>query len=329
MTNILVVGGAGYIGSHTCLNLSTKGYTPIVYDSLINGHREFVQWEPFEQGDVRDRDRLGHVILKYKPEAIVHFAGLIEVAQSISDPLAFFENNVTGALTLFAAALAAGVDRLVFSSTCATYGIPQEGSIREDHPQVPINPYGRSKLMVEQILNELGSRTNFRSVVLRYFNAAGADVEGRIGEWHTPETHVIPLAIETARGKRDSFKIFGSDYPTRDGTCIRDFVHVDDLAEAHRRGIDYLISGGQSVALNLGTGRGTSVREIVEEIERVSKRRLRVAYRARREGDPAELVANNTMAKAVLDWEPRHSLASIVDSAWKWHERLDGMTAKS
>jgi UDP-glucose 4-epimerase len=183
--------------------------------------------------------------------------------------------------------------------------------------------------MVEQILNELGSCKNFRSVVLRYFNAAGADVEGRIGEWHTPETHVIPLAIETARGKRDSFKIFGSDYPTRDGTCIRDFVHVDDLAEAHSCGIDYLISGGQSVALNLGTGRGTSVREIVEEIERVSKRRLLVTNRARREGDPAELVANNTMAKAVLDWEPRHSLASIVDSAWKWHERLDGMTAKS
>ena len=321
MTNILVTGGAGYIGSHTCLNLSQKGYTPIVFDNLVNGHKEFVQWGPFEQGDVRDRERLDQVMLKYKPAAIVHFAGLIEVSQSIADPVAFFDNNVSGSLTLFAAALHAGIDKLVFSSTCATYGIPQGVPIREDHPQTPINPYGRSKLMVEQILNEVGTHKHFRSVILRYFNAAGADSEGRIGEWHTPESHVIPLAIEAAKGTKSNFKIFGSDYPTRDGTCIRDFVHVSDLAEAHSGGIEHLIGGGESVALNLGTGHGTSVKEIVEAIELVSMKRLPVEYSPRREGDPPELVADNSLAKIKLGWEPRHTLTSIVNSAWKWHSR--------
>jgi len=323
MTNILVVGGAGYIGSHTCLNLSEKGHTPIVYDNLLNGHKEFVKWGPFEQGDVRDRARLDQVILKYKPEAIVHFAGLIEVAQSINDPVAFFENNVSGSLTLFAAALNAGIDKLVFSSTCATYGIPRGGPIKEDHPQVPINPYGRSKLMVEQILSELCTRKSFRSVILRYFNAAGADPQGRIGEWHTPETHIIPLAIEAAKGIRSHFTIFGSDYPTTDGTCIRDYVHVCDLAEAHSRGIDHLISGGRSTALNLGTGSGTSVKEIVQAIELISRKPMPVVFSARREGDPPQLVADNTLAKALLGWEPRNNLESIVISAWKWHLRTD------
>lgn len=321
MSNILVVGGAGYIGSHTCLNLSQRGYTPIVFDSLVNGHKEFVQWGPLEQGDVRDRERLDQVMSYYKPVAIVHFAGLIEVSQSISDPVAFFESNVSGSITLFAAALHAGIDKLVFSSTCATYGIPRAVPIREGHPQSPINPYGRSKLMVEQILGELGTRKKFQSVILRYFNAAGADLEGRIGEWHTPETHVIPLAIEAARSTGQSFKIFGSDYPTRDGTCIRDFIHVSDLAEAHSRGIDHLIAGGESVALNLGTGHGTSVKEIVAAIELVSNRRLGVEYQPRREGDPPELVADNALAKATLGWEPRSNLTSIVESAWKWHTR--------
>ena len=321
MTNILVVGGAGYIGSHTCLNLSEKGYTPVVYDSLLNGHKEFAQWGPFEQGDIRDRNRLDEVIRAYNPAAIVHFAGLIEVAQSVFDPIAFFENNVSGSLTLFAAAMHAGIDKLVFSSTCATYGLPLSGQLREDHPQEPINPYGRSKLMVEQVLSELSIRKDFRSVILRYFNAAGADPDGRIGEWHMPETHVIPVAIEAATGKRQKFKIFGSDYPTRDGTCIRDFVHVCDLAEAHSRGIDYLVNGGKNVALNLGTGSGTSVREIVNAIERVSGRRLPLEYGERRAGDPPELVADNAMAKDVLNWKPRHSLESMVESAWKWHTR--------
>jgi UDP-glucose 4-epimerase len=322
MTNILVTGGAGYIGSHTCLTLLQKGYTPIVYDSLVNGHKEFVQWSPFEQGDVRDRECLDQVIRNYKPTAIVHFAGLIEVGQSIRDPIAFFDNNVSGSLTLFSAALDAGIDKLVFSSTCATYGIPLEVPIREDHPQLPINPYGRSKLMVEQILNELSTHKGFRSVVLRYFNAAGADPEGRIGEWHAPETHVIPLAIEAARSGESSFKVFGSNYPTGDGTCIRDFVHVCDLAEAHSLGIDYLIGGGESIALNLGTGRGTSVIEIVKAIELASNKRVSIKYEPRREGDPPELVADNSLAKLTLGWEPRHTLESIVDSAWRWQTQF-------
>ena len=323
MTNILVTGGAGYIGSHTCLNLSQKGFVPIVFDNLLNGHREFVQWGPFEQGDVRDRERLDQIFLKYKPAAIVHFAGLIEVGQSTVDPVAFFESNVSGSLALFAAAMRADVDKVVFSSTCATYGVPHGVPIREDHPQKPINPYGTSKLIVEQILKEVGTHKNFRSVILRYFNAAGADPEGRIGEWHTPESHVIPLAIEAARGTRPNFKVFGTDYPTRDGTCIRDFIHVSDLAEAHSRGIEYLIGGGASVALNLGTGHGTSVKEIVQAVELVSKKRLPVEYGPRREGDPPELVADNSLAKTTLRWEPRHTLSTIVESAWKWHSNAN------
>jgi UDP-glucose 4-epimerase len=321
MTNILVAGGAGYIGSHTCLNLFERGYTPIVYDNLINGHREHAKWGPFEPGDVRDRKRLDEVFRKYQPTAIVHFAGLIEVGQSVTDPASFFDHNVAGSITLLAAALDAGVDKIVFSSTCATYGIPKQVPIREDHSQLPINPYGQSKLMVEQVLKELGARKKLRSVILRYFNAAGADPESRIGEWHAPETHLIPLAINAALSNGPPLKVFGSDYPTRDGTCIRDFVHVSDLAEAHGRGIDHLLQDGPSLALNLGTGHGTSVNEIIEAIRATSKRDLPVEYHPRREGDPPELVADNALAKTRLGWEPRHNLASIIETAWKWHAR--------
>jgi UDP-glucose 4-epimerase len=328
MTNILVTGGAGYIGSHTCLALTEKGHTPVVYDNLVNGHREFVQWGPFEQGDVRDRARLEQVIQSYKPEAIVHFAGLIEVAESVANPIAFFDNNVSGSVTLFATALEAGIDKIVFSSTCATYGIPQEIPMRESHPQSPISPYGTSKLLVERILNDLDTYQNMRSVILRYFNAAGADVKGRIGEWHNPESHVIPIAIDVARGKRSLFKIYGSNYPTIDGTCIRDFIHVADLADAHARSIDYLLGGGTSIALNLGTGQGTSVKQLVQAIERISNTRLPTELAARRQGDPPELVADNTKAKAILRWQPIHGLEDIVKSAWNWHHKADGDVAK-
>jgi UDP-glucose 4-epimerase len=321
MTNILVTGGAGYIGAHTCLALAEKGYTPVVYDNLVNGHREFVQWGAFEQGDVRDRARLEQVILSSKPAAIVHFAGLIEVAQSIADPVAFFDTNVSGSVSLFAAALQAGVDKVVFSSTCATYGIPQEIPMRESHPQSPISPYGTSKLLVERILNDLGTYKNLRSVILRYFNAAGADVRRRIGEWHSPESHVIPIAIEVAQGKRKVFKINGSDYPTSDGTCIRDFIHVADLADAHVRAIEFLLAGGESLALNLGTGRGTSVKELVKTVEMITNKHLPVEFGPRRDGDPSKLVADNTKAMSWLAWKPQHDIASIVRSAWDWHER--------
>lgn len=329
MTNILVTGGAGYIGSHTCLALAEKGFTPVVYDNLVNGHREFVQWGPFEQGDVRDGERLDQVIDSYKPAAIVHFAGLIEVAESMTNPIAFFENNVSGSVTLFAAALRAGIDKIVFSSTCATYGIPQEIPMRESHPQLPISPYGTSKLLVERILRDLGTCQDLRSVILRYFNAAGADVKGRIGEWHSPESHVIPIAIDVARGKRSLFKIYGSDYPTADGTCIRDFIHVADLADAHARSIDYLLAGGTSIALNLGTGQGTSVKELVHAIETISNIRLPIELATRREGDPPELVADNTKAKTTLRWQPVHELEDIVKSAWNWHRKADGDYSKA
>jgi UDP-glucose 4-epimerase len=323
MTNILVVGGAGYIGSHTCLDLSNKGLTPIVYDNLSNGHAEFAKWGTLEEGDIRDRARLDAVLSKHQPAAIVHFAALIEVGESVKDPLAFFEINVSGTLTLLAAAQNAGIDKLVFSSTCATYGVPQAIPLVETHPQQPINPYGQSKLIVERMLADLGQYKGFRSVVLRYFNAAGADPEGRIGEWHSPETHAIPLAIEAALGRRAGFKVFGSDYDTRDGTCVRDFIHVMDLADAHSRAVQYLLDGGESVALNLGTGHGTTVKELVEAIGVVSGRRFPVDYVGRREGDSPALVADNAKAKAVLGWSPSHDLNSIIETAWNWHSRAN------
>lgn len=323
MHNILVTGGAGYIGSHTCLALSREGFTPIVLDNLTNGHLEFVRWGPFEKGDVRDRRRLDEIFLAYRPAAIIHFAGLIEVSDSISNPIAFFDNNISGSLTLLAAALSAGVDALVFSSTCATYGIPAQSPMSESHPQLPISPYGRSKLIVEQILAELSRYKEFRSVCLRYFNAAGAEPENALGEWHDPETHVIPLAIEAAKGMRSHFKIFGSDYPTRDGTCIRDFVHVMDLADAHVRAVKYLLSGGKSISLNLGTGKGTSVKELIEAVENVSGKPLPIERALRRDGDPPELVADNSVASKILGWSPQHDFKSIIDSAWQWHSRAE------
>jgi UDP-glucose 4-epimerase len=321
MANILVAGGAGYIGSHTCANLFTKGFTPITYDDLSNGHGEFVKWGPLETGDIRDRCKLEDVLTRYKPLAIIHFAGAIEVAASVENPVNFYDINVSGAIALLSAAQAAGINKLVFSSTCATYGNPVSTPMSETHPQLPINPYGRSKLIVEQILRDLDHYRGFRSVILRYFNAAGADPEARIGEWHLPETHAIPLAIETALGKRACFQVLGSDYNTRDGTCIRDFVHVSDLAEAHTRAIEHLLRNGNSLALNLGTGHGTTVKELLAEVQRVSGRSFDIEYGQRRQGDAPALVADNALAKRTIGWAPSHDLASIIKTAWKWHTR--------
>ncbi len=318
---VLVVGGAGYIGSHTCLDLANKGFQPVVYDNFSNGHREFVKWGPAEEGDIRDRARLDEVLAKYKPAAILHFAALIEVGESVKDPVSFYENNVIGTLTLLSAAQAAGVKAFVFSSTCATYGLPQSVPLDESHRQVPINPYGRTKYIVEQALADYDQYKGLRSVVLRYFNAAGADFEGRIGEWHTPETHAIPLAIEAALGRRQGFKVFGSDYDTRDGTCVRDYIHVLDLADAHVRAVEYLFDGGESVALNLGTGTGTTVKELLGTIETVSKRPFPVEYVGRREGDSTTLVANNDKARDILGWSPQYDLSRIIESAWNWHAK--------
>ncbi|MBB3644672.1 UDP-glucose 4-epimerase [Rhizobium sp. BK619] len=318
---VLVVGGAGYIGSHTCLDLANKGYKPVVFDNFSNGHREFVKWGPAEEGDIRDRARLDEVLAKHKPAAILHFAALIEVGESVKDPVSFYENNVIGTLTLLSAAQAAGINAFVFSSTCATYGLPQSVPLDETHRQVPINPYGRTKYIVEQALADYDQYRSLRSVVLRYFNAAGADFEGRIGEWHQPETHAIPLAIDAALGRRQGFKVFGSDYETRDGTCVRDYIHVLDLADAHVRAVEYLLKGGDSVALNLGTGTGTTVKELLRAIEDVSNRPFPVEYIGRREGDSHTLVANNDKARDVLGWVPQYDLSQIIRSAWDWHAK--------
>lgn len=321
MANIFVTGGAGYIGSHTSLELSKKGYTPIVYDNLSNGHVEFAKWGPFERGDIRDRGKLEEMFKKYKPAAIVHFAALIEVGDSTKNPANFYDNNVSGTVTLLGAAQAAGIDKIVFSSTCATYGIPNSIPMDESHRQAPINPYGRSKLIVEQILSDLDRYQGLRSVILRYFNAGGADPEGRMGEWHTPETHAIPLAIETALGKRSQFQIFGSDYDTRDGSCLRDFIHVSDLADAHVRAIEHLLNGGKSIALNLGTGHGTTVKELLATVQRVSGQNFKIEYSPRREGDSPALVADNSLAKRTIGWSPRYNLEEIISTAWNWHSK--------
>ncbi|MDR9776449.1 UDP-glucose 4-epimerase GalE [Rhizobium hidalgonense] len=320
---VLVVGGAGYIGSHTCLDLANKGYKPVVFDNFSNGHREFVKWGPAEEGDIRDRARLDEVLAEHKPAAILHFAALIEVGESVKDPVSFYENNVIGTLTLLSAAQAAGINAFVFSSTCATYGLPQSVPLDESHRQVPINPYGRTKYIVEQALADYDQYRSLRSVVLRYFNAAGADFEGRIGEWHQPETHAIPLAIDAALGRRQGFKVFGSDYETRDGTCVRDYIHVLDLADAHVRAVEYLLKGGDSVALNLGTGTGTTVKELLGAIEDVSNRPFPVEYIGRREGDSHTLVANNDKARDVLGWVPQYDLSEIIRSAWNWHAKTN------
>lgn len=320
---VLVVGGAGYIGAHTCLLLAERGYLPVAFDNLSNGHSEFVQWGPLEVGDIRDRQRLDEVFAQYRPDAVLHFAALIEVGESVKDPVAFYDNNVVGTLTLLAASMAAGVEAFVFSSTCATYGLPDQVPMDESHKQAPINPYGRTKLIVEQALADYSAYKGLRSVMLRYFNAAGADADGRIGEWHSPETHAIPLAIDAALGRRHSFKIFGSDYDTRDGTCVRDYIHVLDLADAHVRAVDYLLEGGETVALNLGTGTGTTVKELVDAIASATGREFPVELADRRPGDSTSLVANNEKARQVLGWQPVRDLDEIVRSAWEWHSKAN------
>ena len=321
---VLVTGGAGYVGSHTCLRLAEAGFLPVVYDNLTNGHEAFVQWGPFERGDVRDAARLDAVFAAWRPVAVLHFAALIEVGESVKRPGDFYDVNVNGALQVIAAARRAGVEAMVFSSTCATYGAPVHVPMDEDHPQVPLNPYGRTKLIIEQALADLDRYAGFRSVVLRYFNAAGADPEGRIGERHDPETHAIPLMIAAARGERAGFSIFGTDYDTRDGTAVRDYVHVLDLAGAHVLALRHLLSGGASKAFNLGSGTGATVREMVDAVTRVSGRPITVTEAPRREGDAPTLVADNSRATRDLGWRPAFDIDQIIGTAWAWHARPAG-----
>ena len=320
--NILVTGGAGYIGSHTCKALAAAGFMPVAYDNLVFGHEWAVKWGPLARGDILDRGRLEEVFRQYKPSAIVHFAAYAYVGESVEQPAKYYKNNVTGTLTLLEAMRDHGVEQMVYSSTCATYGRPQMIPIPEHHPQNPVNPYGASKLMVEQILADFSAAYGLRSISLRYFNAAGADADGEIGEDHDPETHLIPLVLQTAAGKRPNITIYGTDYDTPDGTCIRDYVHVSDLAEAHVLALKALSSNGSSASYNLGTGRGFSVREVIETAHSVTGREIRVQEGPRRPGDPPQLVADATRAKTELGWTPKYAdLDQIVKSAWSWSLR--------
>ena len=320
--SILVTGGAGYIGSHACKALAQAGYTPVTYDNLGRGHREAVRWGPLIEGDLADRDRLVATLRRIDAAAVMHFAAFAYVGESVTQPELYFRNNVANSLVLFEAMQAAGVKRIVFSSTCATYGLPDQMPIAETTPQHPVNPYGESKLMIERMLHWLGPAHGLRHVALRYFNAAGADPDGAIGEEHEPETHLIPLVLFTALGRRDAVDIYGTDYATPDGTAIRDYIHVHDLAQAHVLALGHLLGGGDSVALNLGTGQGHSVREVIAAAERVTGRAIARRETPRRAGDPPRLVADARKAQAMLNWTPRLSgIADILASAWAWHTR--------
>ena len=319
---VLVTGGAGYIGSHACKALARAGHVPVTLDSLEHGHASAVRWGPLVQGDVRDRALLERTMREHRVAAVVHFAAYAYVGESMRDPGKYFGNNVAGTLSVLDAMRACDVRAIVFSSTCATYGVPRSLPIDERHPQDPISPYGESKRVAERALHWYGAAHGLRSVALRYFNAAGADLDGEIGEDHDPETHLIPLAIGAALGTQPPLAVCGTDYPSADGTAVRDYVHVSDLADAHARALDYLLDGGGSVAVNLGTGRGHSVRAVIAAVERVARRAVPRRDVARRAGDPACLVADAARARELLGWEPRCSgLETIVDTAWRWHAR--------
>ncbi|MBI2353850.1 MAG: UDP-glucose 4-epimerase GalE [Deltaproteobacteria bacterium] len=320
---IFVTGGAGYIGSHAAKELARGGYSPLVLDNLSCGHRELAKWSAFIEGDLSDKTFLRNVFTTYPIQAVMHFAGFAYVGESVNDPAKYYRNNVANTLNLLEAMREAGVDKMIFSSTCATYGIPQTIPISEDHPQLPINPYGRSKLMVETMLRDFCHAYQMKYVALRYFNAAGADPAGEIGEWHNPETHLIPLALDAAVGKRKILNIFGTDYDTPDGTCIRDYIHVSDLADAHVLALEYLKSGGESINLNLGNGQGFSVHDVVKMVEKVTGKIVPIQAVLRRLGDPPVLVGSSSMAKQILGWRPVHdSLEDIITTAWNWHSKL-------
>lgn len=319
---VLVTGGAGYIGSHTCKALALAGFEPVVLDNLIYGHEWAVKWGPLEIGDTSDTEFVLKVIDRYKPEAVIHFAAFAYVGESVTDPFKYYNNNVTGSLGLLHAMVESQLDKLIFSSTCATYGVPDGNTIPEDHAQNPINPYGRSKLMVEQILKDFDVAYGLRSIALRYFNAAGADPDREIGEVHEPETHLIPLVLDAAAGRRTDIKVFGTDYETKDGTCVRDYIHVSDLAKAHLSALANLLNGGVSDAFNLGTGNGISVRDVIDAASRITGESITVEEVARRPGDPPFLVAQPGRAERALDWKPVLSgLDKIIETAWTWHRQ--------
>ena len=319
---VLVTGGAGYVGSHCCKAFAKAGWTVVTFDNLSRGWRDLVQWGELIEGDILDRAALDAAIAQVQPDAIAHFAALAYVGESVEDPGLYYRNNTTGTMTLLDAMVDGGVDKLIFSSTCATYGVPDRVPMDETTPQSPINPYGWSKLFVEKMLDDYGAAHGLRSVKLRYFNAAGADFEAETGERHEPETHLIPLAIRGMMADGFELTVFGDDFDTRDGTCVRDYIHVMDLADAHARALDYLQEGGASNVFNLGTGTGTTVMEIIEAVERVSGKPVKRTIGPRRAGDPPALVASAEKAREIIGWQAQHSdIDTIIKSAWAWHRK--------
>lgn len=318
--NVLVVGGAGYIGSHAVRALMDAGHRVSVFDNLSRGHREAVPKDLFIEGELTNRDLLCQVLTDHQIDAVMHFAAFALVNESVNDPSLYYQNNVVAALSLMEAMRLAGVRKFVFSSTTATYGEPDIIPIGESTPQQPINPYGFTKLVIEQALADYAHAYGFGYAALRYFNAAGAHPDGQIGEDHDPESHLIPIVLQVALGQRERITVFGDDYPTPDGTCIRDYVHVNDLADAHLKALDR-IRPGEGLCLNLGTGRGTSVREIIDACRKVTGHAIPEQIGSRREGDPAELIADATKAREVLGWSPQYTdIQSIIETAWRWHQ---------
>jgi len=321
--SILVTGGAGYIGAHACKALSRAGYAPVVYDNLVYGHPESVKWGPLEKGDIGDRRQLEAVLQKHKPAAVMHFAAYAYVGESVENPAKYYRNNVAGTLSLLESMRNCGINQMIFSSTCATYGMPEKIPIGEDHPQQPINPYGRSKLMIEWILRDFAVAYGLNFVSLRYFNAAGADPDAEIGEDHNPETHLIPLVLDVALDRRDHLEIFGTDYSTSDGTCIRDYIHVSDLADAHLLALEYLRDGGESNVFNLGNGNGFSVRQVIDSAAKVTGCDIPYLDSDRRPGDPTVLIGDSEKIRRFLGWRPVLSqLETIIETAWQWQKKI-------
>ena len=324
---IIVTGGAGYIGAHACKALAAAGYTPVTYDNLVYGHRAAVKWGPLEIGDIGDRTQLETVMQKYNPGAVLHFAAYAYVGESVDNPAKYYRNNAAGTLSLLESMKKYRIDKIIYSSTCATYGMPDQIPIFENHSQNPINPYGRSKLMIEWILEDFAAAYDLKYVSLRYFNAAGADPAAEIGEDHDPETHLIPLVLEAASGRKKRIEIFGIDYDTPDGTCVRDYIHVSDLADAHVLALAYLNDGGQSDVFNLGNGKGFSVREEIAAAMKITGCNIPYREGDRRPGDPAVLIGSSDKIRDVLGWEPLYnSLDTIISTAWQWHKKVNYRT---
>jgi UDP-glucose-4-epimerase GalE len=325
--NVLVTGGAGYIGAHCCKALASRGYHPVVFDSLITGHRQHLRWGSFFHGDTNSASELDACLASYRIDAAMHFAAFIEVGESVADPHKYYFNNVAGTLQLLQALVRHGIRHLVFSSSAAVYGSPLQTPIDEEHPARPLNPYGWTKLMVEIMLADFQSAYSMDWIALRYFNASGADEAADIGEWHDPESHLIPRLLDAALDSRQPVRVYGTDYPTPDGTCIRDYIHVNDLADAHVRALEYLVAGGCSEVFNLGQGRGYSVMEVIAKVQEITGRPLNIKRSDRRPGDAAVLVASTQKVHQKLGWSPAHSdLDNIIASAWKWHRKLRTVT---